>query len=75
MERTSRQIIDDAELESFYLHWLDHYTVNGDKHYQDTPDWKIRELYHDMIMERILEGLPEMTDAQNDALIDRINNL
>lgn len=72
---TSHQVIIDSELENNYNHWLEHYTKNGDKHYSDTPDWKIKELYHDIITERLLNELPEMTDEQNDALIDRINNI
>ena len=37
--------ITDIELENSFNHWLDHYMRNGDRHYSDTKDWKIIELY------------------------------
>jgi len=67
--------ITDEQLLSDYHHWLDHYIKNGDKHYEDTPDWKISEMYYDMILDRILEHLPEMTDEENNEIINRLANL
>lgn len=66
---TDEQLIDD------FNYWLDHYIKNGDKHYSDTKGWKIVELYYDQILDRILEALPEMTDEENEAIVERLNNL
>lgn len=67
--------IADIELEIAFYHWLDHYTKNGDKHYSDTPEWKVQDLYWDNIVDRVLEGLPEMSDKENDEIINRLTNM
>lgn len=67
--------ITDLELETAFNYWLDHYTKNGDSHYSDTQDWKIIELYWDYIVYRVLEGLPEMSDEENDEIINRLANM
>lgn len=67
-------IADKTLLENFNW-WLDHYTKNGDKHYDDTPDWKIIELYYDLIVDRVLEALPFMSDDENEVIIERLNEL
>lgn len=38
-------MITDNELVGRFNYWLDHYTKNGERHYIDTPDWKIQKLY------------------------------
>ena len=68
-------MITDEQLLSDFNYWLDHYIKNGDKHYSDTKDWKIVELYYDQILDRVFEGLPEMTDEENEAIVERLNNL
>ena len=67
--------ITDLELETSFNYWLDHYTKNGDKHYSDTHDWKIQDLYWDYIVDRVLEGLPEMSDEENEDIINRLANM
>jgi hypothetical protein len=67
--------IADIELEIAFYHWLDHYTKNGDKHYSDTPDWKIIELYYDYIVDRVLEGFPEMSDEENEKIVERLSSM
>lgn len=66
-------MITDAELENVFLFWLNYYTSRGNKHYDDTPDWKIIELYHDLIVDRVLEGYPEEYDANE--IIERLSNM
>lgn len=68
-------ITTDKELVESFEYWYGHYVMNGDKHYPDTPDWKITELYWDLIVDRVLDGLPEMTDEENEAIIERMNNM
>lgn len=67
--------ITDIELENAFNYWLDHYISNGDRHYSDTKDWKIIELYWDNIVDRVLEGLPEMSDEENEKIVERLSNM
>ncbi len=68
-------MITDKELVDNFNWWLDHYTKNGDKHYSDTKDWKIIELYYDLIVDRVFESLPMVNDEETDIIIERLNNL
>ena len=36
------------ELENMMNTWFDHYHANGESHYSDTPDFRIREIYWDI---------------------------
>lgn len=66
----------DIELENMINFWLDHYTSNGDSHYSDTPDWKIREIYWDKIVNRVIEDVNiELTDEEIDLFCDKLANL
>ena len=65
-------MIKDTELINNFNHWLDHYTNNGDKHYLDTPDWKIQEFYYDIIVDRVLENY---TEEESEEIVNRLNNL
>jgi hypothetical protein len=66
----------DGQLEDMINYWLDHYTGNGDSHYSDTPDWKIREIYWDKIVNRVIEDVnTEMTDEEIDRFCDRLADL
>lgn len=68
-------MITDKELIETFDWWLNHYTKNGDKHYDDTPDWKVIELYYDLIVDRVLESLPMMSDEENEIIVERLNSL
>jgi len=65
-------MIEDIELESNFNWWLDHYTSHGDKHYSDSPDWKIVELYYDLIVDRVLENY---TEEDSDYIIERLSKI
>jgi predicted metallo-beta-lactamase superfamily hydrolase len=66
----------DAELENMINYWLDHYTANGDSHYSDTKDWRIREIYWDKIVDRVIEDVNiEMTDSEIEKFCDRLADL
>lgn len=66
----------DAELENMINYWLDHYTANGDSHYSDTNDWRIREIYWDKIVDRVIEDVNiEMTDSEIEKFCDRLADL
>ena len=66
----------DGQLEDMINYWLDHYTANGDSHYSDTPDWKIREIYWDKIVSRVIEDVnTEMTEEEIDRFCDRLADL
>jgi hypothetical protein len=66
----------DATLEDMINHWLNHYTSNGDSHYSDTPDWKIREIYWDKIVDRVIQDLDtELSDEEIDKFCDRLADL
>jgi hypothetical protein len=67
-------MITDEELVDKFNYWLDHYTNNGDKHYSDTRDWKIQELYTDLIYDRVLNNIAEEGGTE-DELIERLSNL
>jgi hypothetical protein len=67
--------ISDLELEGHYHYWLEHYIANGEKHYDNTPEWKVIELYNDMIVERVLQELPEMNDEENEIIANRLSQL
>ena len=73
--KIANQVELETQLLSDFYYWLDHYTRNGDKHYRDTPDWKIVELYYDLIVERIFERLPETTDEEDEIIVELISNL
>lgn len=62
-----------TDLETNFYWWLDHYTSHGGSHYNDTPDWKIREIYFDKVVDRLLEELPENTDVE--LLINKLNEI
>lgn len=66
----------DTELENMINYWLDHYTANGDSHYSDTKDWRIREIYWDKIVDRVIEDVNiEMTDSEIEKFCDRLADL
>lgn len=66
----------DATLEEMIDYWLNHYTANGDSHYNDTPDWKIREIYWDKIVDRVIQDLDtELSDEEIDKFCDRLADL
>lgn len=68
-------MITDQELEDAFYHWLDHYKRVGYRHYSDTPEFRLVELYWDNILERIFEDLPEMTDEENKQIEERLANI
>ena len=66
----------DGQLEDMINYWHDHYTAIGDSHYSDTPDWKIREIYWDKIVSRVIEDVyTEITDEEIDRFCDRLADL
>ena len=65
----------DKELVENFNWWLNYYKKNGDKHYSDTPDWKITELYYDLIIDRVFENLPMMNDEEIETITEQLNNL
>mgnify|MGYP001618256790 CR=1 FL=1 len=67
-------MITDEELIERFNYWLDHYTNNGERHYSNTPDWKIQELYTDSIYDSVLNEICE-EDRTEEELIERLNNL
>jgi hypothetical protein len=67
-------MITDSELIDNFNWWLDYYTKSGDKHYNDTKDWKIQELYYDLIVDRVINEICE-EDGTEEELIERLNNL
>ena len=46
-------MITDEQLETDFLSWLDHYSKHGWKHYEDTSEERILEMYYDNIVERV----------------------
>ena len=68
-------MVTDKELASYFNHWWEHYAENGDKHYPDTKPERITELYWDQIIDRVLSDLPEMTEAENDEIVERLNKM
>ena len=72
----SGSAFSDGQLEDMINHWLDHYTANGESHYSNTPDWKIREIYWDKIVSRVIEDVnTEMTDEEVERFCDRLADL
>jgi hypothetical protein len=66
----------DTKLESMINYWLDYYTKKGNSHYSDTKDWRIREIYWDKIVDRVIEDLNiEMTDSEIEKFCDRLADL
>mgnify|MGYP000261681198 CR=1 FL=1 len=66
----------EKELEELLNHWIENYTNNGDSHYSDTPDWKIRDVYWDKIVSRVLEDVDiEMSDDDEEYLCDLLSEL
>lgn len=68
-------MIEDKELEDSFNYWLGHYEANGDSHYEDDTIERIIETYWDRIVDRVLQDLPEMTDEENDAIVERLSNM
>ena len=66
----------DVELEDMLNTWQDHYTQNGESHYSNTPDWKIREVYWDKMIEMVLQDVDtEMSDAEIEKFDERLSEL
>ncbi len=68
-------MIEDKELEDSFNDWLGYYEANGDSHYEDDRIERIIETYWDRIVDRVLQDLPEMTDEENDAIVERLSNM
>jgi len=68
-------MVTDKELESSFEYWLAHYQCNGDSHYSDDKIERIQEIYYDKIVDRVLQDLPEMTDEENDVIVERLSNM
>jgi len=64
----------DADLQDRVNYWLDHYTKNGDSHYDDTKDFRILEIYWNKILDRVLNEL-EIADEEVEPMADRISAL
>lgn len=68
--------ISDSDLENMIDFWLEHYIRYGDSHYNDTTDSKIREIYWDKIVGRVIEDVNiEMSDKEIEKFCDRLSNL
>ena len=65
-------MITDEQLETDFLSWLDHYSKHGWKHYEDTSEERILEMYYDNIVERVLENYSE---EGTDEVIDRLSKM
>jgi len=65
-------MITDNELLEHFNYWWEHYFNFGSKHYSDTPEWKIIELYYDTIVDRVLENY---TEEESDEIVERLSNL
>jgi hypothetical protein len=66
----------DAELEDMMNTWFDHYQANGESHYSDTPDFRIREIYWDKVVDRVIEDVnTQMTDEEVERFCDRLADL
>jgi|AntDeeMinimDraft_6_1070357.scaffolds.fasta_scaffold09260_2 hypothetical protein len=64
------------ELENMMGTWFDHYQANGESHYSDTPDFRIREIYWDKVVDRVIEDVnTEMTDKEVEQFCDRLADL
>jgi len=64
------------ELENMMSTWFDHYQANGESHYSDTPDFRIREIYWDRVVGRVIEDVnTEMTDEEIERFCDRLADL
>lgn len=69
-------IYSDSELENMINYWLDHYTRNGDSHHYDTSDSRIREIYWDKILSRVLEDVDiEMDDKEIERFCNMLSDL
>lgn len=66
----------DSELETMMDNWFDHYQNVGDSHYVDTPDFRIREIYWDKVVDRVIEDVNiEMTDNEIEQFCNRLANI
>lgn len=65
-------MITDEQLETDFNYWLDHYIKNGDRHYSDTKEDRVIELYYDNIVDRVLENYSE---EDTDEVIDRLSKM
>lgn len=67
--------MNTEELESAFYFWLEHYTTVGDRHYLDTNPERLKEIYWDFIVDRVFQDLPEMTEEENDEIIEFLSTL
>ena len=67
-------MITDEQLVDVFNFWLEHFKNRGARHYTDTPDWKIQELYYDVILDRILDEIA-VEAGTSEEIIERLNNL
>jgi hypothetical protein len=66
-----RSAFTDDEIRNMVDNWFDHYRNVGDSHHQDTPDFRIIEVYWDKVIDRLLDDLGiELTDKQIDDFCD-----
>ncbi len=68
-------MITDKELYDRFLWWLDHYEKNGDRHYDDTNYFKRVEIYWDLIINRVLNELPMISDEENENIVNRLSEM
>jgi len=61
----------DKEIVASFEYWLTHFAGNGSKHYKDTPDDRLREIYWDDIVERVMEGM----EGEESEIIAKIETL
>jgi len=68
--------VEDWELEEAMIYWFEHFDKNGYRHVYGETSWeKVVELYFEEALDKTLNDLPEMSDEENDAIIDRINKM
>jgi len=61
----------DQEIQNSFQYWLEHFARNGYRHYADTPEDRLPEIYWDDIIERMLEDI----EGEESEIITRIETL
>lgn len=67
--------MEDKELEDSMNYWFEHYQVNGWRHCGEISFEKVIEIYWEQALDKTLQDLPEMTDSEQEKVIERIEKM
>ncbi len=65
----------DNELKALINEAIEVWKRNGNKHNNDTPEWRVFELYYDNALDLVLDNMGITDPDEFNHLVERINGL